>query len=185
MNITSKAQLINALNCSSANVSDLCDEATRRYGDLTDENFHEHRDFLRMNWSGAAGVICDNKWVPVAGGLPRHFLHMSQDGERVCFAKSHEKAQADRFTTVTADRYKELFGMADEDTPHPDLVQTKFVDPEKDDMKSRINSLVSALAMASTLARDDSRSDAELNGLVAEGIIDAIAVLHILAKKGA
>jgi len=193
MNITSKQQLVNALpynhEARQPGLKALIAEATKRYGSLSDENFHEHRDFLRMNWSGAAGVVCDNKWEPVAGGLPRHFLHMSQDGERVCFAKSHEKAQADRFTTVTADRYKELFGMADEDIPHPDLVQTKIPENPKQDNPNHgtLEGLNSVLTNLVRDMRDDTAEENQtlLNMSIADSVNKALKILHILAKKGA
>lgn len=212
MNITSKTQLINALTTlmtrdASNELEALTGEATKRYGDLTDENFHKHRDFLRLNWSGAAGVLSDEQWEAIAGGKEGHFMHLSKDGDRVCFTKDDDKGRADIQTVVTTGRYEELFGVTDADIPHPDLVQTKFAKTEsnhsdikgldggpvnaKDTVRSHddaADAMSSILKAALEYAGNEqaSRDDQMLlNMSIADSVNKALSILLKLAKKGA
>jgi hypothetical protein len=96
-------------------LDDLIDEASSRYGKPSDNNFYLFRDFLRLNWSGASGVLLEDgtSWVPVDGGNARHFLHVStDDSNKVAYTKDEDRGRDDVQTRTTAAAYFEKYGRA-------------------------------------------------------------------------
>lgn len=87
--------------------------AEARYGALSDDNYYLVRDFLRLNWSGAPGVLLDDghAWVPVDGGNAYHFLHVStDDANKVAYTKDEGRGRDDVQTRTTAAAYYEKYG---------------------------------------------------------------------------
>lgn len=117
MQINSKSALNIALASvvPSQQLDYLLTSADSRYGALDDDNFHQIRDFLRLNWAGADGVLLDDghQWVPVDGGQAGHFLHVStDDADKVAYTKDDDKGQDDTQTRTTASAYYSKYGRA-------------------------------------------------------------------------
>lgn len=151
----------------SVHLSALMAEAVGKYGSISTSNFWKHRDFLRLNWSGAPGVLLndDHVWTPVAGGNRDHFLHMSTDvPPKVAFTKNADKGSQDLQTRCDAAAYFAKYGNAG----------------------ANRDVYVVSTPLAATVARADAIIDS-CQGCTADAIIDsvnrALDVLQTLADS--
>lgn len=210
MNIKSKQDLLNAITpcVYQRNLAMLTVEADLRYGPLDDNNFWQHRDFLRLNWSGAEGVLSDKQWEPaIYAGNFGHFLHYSQttgdDGEQmVAYTKHAENGRADIQTRTTLEAYQETYGQVE---TNEDLMPAKEeqANPAQEQVTQDFNAKEPVQDNSVEDVAKQREADAFLRGaimamnqtpeaevvegydeLIVKAVYKALNILDIIAKKG-
>ena len=191
MKINSRAALEAAL-ASTVRTSpfvDILRTAEALYGSLDDNNFYLVRDFLRLNWTGANGVLLDegNAWTPVDGGRKDHFLHVSTDNaDKVAYTKDEDRGRDDVQTRTTASLYFDKYGRAarNEDVftvpkdKAPEAAQGATQAPvDVPNTKTLAETL--GLLMALEVGQQDSGRDDD----IVSAVNKALSILLIVVKK--
>ena len=171
--------------------------AETRYGTLSDSNFYLVRDFLRLNWSGADGVLLDGPaWTAVDGGNMNHFLHVSSDdSNKVAYTKDEDRGRDDVQTRTTADVYFGKYGRASSNLDAVTVAETtaapaKDENPEVDtDSRSKAapvdvpNTKTLAETLGLLMALGAGQQDSGSDDDIVAAVNKALSILLIVVKK--
>lgn len=197
MKIDTKHALLAALSSVPATpeLANLLLEATSRYGDVDDENFYLHRDFLRLNWSAASGVLLDaqNKWVPTPFGVQDHFTHFAVDGSgKVSYTKDEDKGEDDVQTRTTVEKYRANYDVVGSN-PDVYITGTGNANPDaapRDEAPSdtkpsgRAVGIPPAVLAALGAMMEDQDDGAATSADIVRAVNTALDILKLMVKNG-